>query len=530
MLAILRAAVTGHGATGGRFRRRRPTSYISHPTHALTSPAAPRFSSRLGLILSVLGIAVGTGNIWRFPRIAAQNSGESGAGAFLVAWLVFLLAWSIPLIIAEYALGRKGRMGVVGTFAKIAGERFAWMGAFVGFVATAIMFYYSVVAGWCLYYFGTMITTDLPLTQEAAQATWDGFQSGGFPVLFHGVAIGLGGLAVLRGVSSIERVNKILIPTLLVIVVGAVIRAVTLPGALEGVAFLFTPEWSVLASPQIWLEALTQNAWDTGAGWGLILTYGAYMQVKHGVVKNAIITGLGNNIVSLLAATMIFATVFAVLGANMSQAEVLGVMQTSGPASTGLTFIWMPLLFAQMPGGTVVAILFFLGLAFAAFSSLISMIELATRTFCDGGMARPKAVGMVVAVGFALGVPSALNLTIFANQDFVWGVALMISGAFVAFAVIRYGADRFAREELTSPGDWHAGALWKGLIRYAVPLQAAILLLWWMSLAATDYAEHWWNPLEPYSLMTCLVQWAVALAVLVALNRWMVRKTLGAAR
>src|SRR5690554_7087732 len=127
-----------------------------------------RFSSRIGLLLSVIGIAVGTGNIWRFPRIAAQNGGDEGGGAFLVAWVVFLVLWSIPLIIAEYALGRKGRMGVVGTFAQIAGERFAWMGGFVGFVATAIMFYYSVVTGWCVYYFKEMLVHPLPLSTEAA--------------------------------------------------------------------------------------------------------------------------------------------------------------------------------------------------------------------------------------------------------------------------------------------------------------------------------------------------------------------------
>ncbi len=113
----------------------------------MTQADQPRFSSRLGMLLSVLGIAVGTGNIWRFPRIAAQNAGEDGAGAFLLVWLLFLFTWSVPLIIAEYALGRKGRMGVVGTFARVAGARFAWMGGFVGVVATAIMFYYSVVAG-----------------------------------------------------------------------------------------------------------------------------------------------------------------------------------------------------------------------------------------------------------------------------------------------------------------------------------------------------------------------------------------------
>src|SRR5690625_3529455 len=319
-----------------------------------------RFSSRIGLLLSVLGIAVGTGNIWRFPRIAAQNGGEDGAGAFLFAGLVCLLAWGVPLVMAEYALGRRGRKGVVGTFASIAGRKFGWMGAFVGFVATAIMFYYSVVAGWCIFYFQEMLLNPLPLSTESAMGVWDRFQAGGLPVAFHALAMGLGALAVWKGVASIERVSKVLLPTLLTIVVICVVRAVTLPGAIDGLTFLFTPQWDLLARPQVWLEALTQNAWDTGAGWGLILTYGAYMQRRHGVVKNAIMTGLGNNVVSLMAATIVFGTVFAILGGEMSQGEGLAVVKTSGAASTGLTFIWVPQLFAQMAFGGVLAMLFFL--------------------------------------------------------------------------------------------------------------------------------------------------------------------------
>lgn len=493
---------------------------------ASSSQSEQRFSSRLGLLLSVLGIAVGTGNIWRFPRIAAQNGGDEGAGAFLIAWVIFLFVWSIPLIIAEYALGRKGRMGVVGTFVRVAGERFAWMGAFVAFVATAIMFYYSVVTGWCVFYLIAMVRGPLPLSVEGATGVWEAFQSSGVPILFHGFAIGLGCLAIWKGVSSIERVNKVLIPTLFAIVLLAVVRAVTLPGAGDGLAFLFTPQWSLLKQPSIWLEALTQNAWDTGAGWGLILTYGAYMQRQHGVVKNAFITGIGNNTVSILAAVMIFGTVFAVLGAEMSRPEILEVMKSSGPASTGLTFIWMPQLFARMEFGRVLAILFFLGLSFAAFSSLISMIELSTRVLVDGGLQRRHAVGMVAGAGFVLGLPSALSLNVLGNQDFVWGVALMISGAFVAVAVIRYGAPRF-RAEVISGGDrdWTVGRVWDGLITYVVPLLAIVLLLWWLYLAAAVYApETWYNPFEPYSVMTCLVQWGIALALFLLLNRWMVRR------
>ncbi|MEL6613629.1 MAG: sodium-dependent transporter, partial [Bacteroidota bacterium] len=357
------------------------------------SSSTQRFASRWGLILSVLGIAVGTGNIWRFPRIAATNAGDGGAGAFLVAWLVFLLAWSLPLIIAEYALGQRARRGVVGTFASLAGGKVAWLGAFVAFVAAAIMCYYSVVAGWCAYYVATSTASGLPVTQEASLAAWEGFQDGLWPVVLHGGMMTLGVLAVRGGVRGIEKANKLLVPTLLVIVLIAVARAVTLPGAGEGIAFLFTPDWGTLANPAVWLDALTQNAWDTGAGWGLILTYAAYMRREDGVVRNAVLTGVGNNTVSLLAGTMIFGIAFATLGAaGQSQVEILELMQQGNDRSTGLTFIWMPALFASMPLGKPLAVLFFLALSFAALSSLLSMIELSTRVFVDFGIDRKTAV------------------------------------------------------------------------------------------------------------------------------------------
>ena len=353
-----------------------------------SSAPAGHFSSRLGFILSALGIAIGTGNIWRFPRIVAQNGGEEGAGAFLVAWIAFLFLWSIPLIIGEYALGMKYRSGVVGTFIKAAGRRFAWMGAFVAFVATAITFFYSVVVGWCIYYFIYTLTHPLPTSMEASMEIWNNYQGGGWPLVSHALAMGFGALAIWKGVSSIEKVNKILIPTLLVILILSVIRALTLEGAWDGVAYLFKPEWSQLAKPRIWIQALTQNAWDTGAGWGLFMTYAIYMKRKFGIVKNAFFTGIGNNLISLLAGMMIFGTVFAVLQTDMGMAkpEILEIMRTSGPASTGLTFIWMPQLFARMLFGNPLSILFFLGLTFAGFSSLIAQVELPTRILMDGGM------------------------------------------------------------------------------------------------------------------------------------------------
>ena len=400
-----------------------------------------RFSSRWGLLLSALGIAVGTGNIWRFPRICAQEGGESGAGAFLIAWIIFLFLWSIPLIIAEYTLGRKHRSGVVGVFVKGLGKRFAWLGAFVAFVTAAITFFYTVVVGWCLFYLFQTLTHKLPTTSEVAMETWNNYQSGGFIYFFHFLAIFLSAVIIWKGVTSIEKVNKILIPSLLLIVVLCVVRALTLPGAGEGIRYLFRPDWSQLGNPKVWLAALTQNAWDTGAGWGLFITYAAYMKKEHGVVKNAFITGIGNNTVSLLAGIMVFGTVFAILGheMRMGDAEILEIMKSSGPASTGLTFIWMPQLFARMFLGHPLAILFFLGLTFAGISSLVAQVELCVRVFVDTGMKRKFAIMLVVALIYILGIPSARNLNFLSNQDFVWGIALMISGALVASVIVTSG-------------------------------------------------------------------------------------------
>jgi len=487
-----------------------------------------RFSSRWGLILSALGVAVGTGNIWRFPRIAAANGGEGGAGALIIAWIFFLFLWSIPLIIAEYAIGRKQRKGVIGSIAFTAGKKHTWMGTFIAFVATAITFFYSVIVGWCIFYFIQMLIHPLPLTPENSLQIWNQFQNSNWPLLFHAAAMGFGALAIWKGISSIEKVNKILIPTLLAIVLLCVIRSLTLPGAWSGVSYLFTPQWHQLLKPKIWLEALTQNAWDTGAGWGLFMTYAAYMRKEHGAVKNAFTTAIGNNLVSILAALMIFGTVFAVLqnDMNMAKPEVLEIMRTSGPAATGLTFIWMPLLFAKMFLGHPIAILFFLGLTFAGFSSLIAMLELPTRVMVDAGFKRKTAIGLVIGFVYLLGIPAAKNLTFLTNQDFVWGNALVVSGTMISFTLMRYGVDRMRTGELLAdPTDWNIGRWWVKVIKYFIPAGSVILLAWWFSQAAST--SDWANPFGQYTLMTNLVQWALIITILLLGNKWMAGRLIG---
>ena len=141
--------------------------------------------------------------------------------------------------------------------------------------------------------------------------------------------------------------------------------------------------------------------------------------------------------------------------------------------------------------------------------------------FIDAGMNRPKAIGMVVGISYLLGIPSAINLNILSNQDFVWGVALMISGAFVAYSIIRYGASAFRNEAVDSiKDDWNAGKMWEVIIKYIVPIEAAVLLVWFMWVSATEYApDSWFNPLEPLSVMTALLQWSIVAVAFILLNK-----------
>jgi NSS family neurotransmitter:Na+ symporter len=496
-----------------------------------------QFSGRWAMMFAMLGMAVGTGNIWRFPRIAANN----GGGSFLVAWVVFLLLWSVPLILVEFAIGKNTRYGTVGSFARIMGKKYAWLGAWVAWVAIAIMFYYAVVAGWTIRYSVAAIFGEL--AGERPGALWDGFAYSWQSVGFQVVAFALGVVVVARGVKGIETAAKILIPSLFFLVLVLAIRAVTLPGASDGLNFLFTPHWADLAEPRIWLEALTQNAWDTGAGWGLVLTYAIYLRRREDNVLNAFMLGFGNNTVSLLAGIMVLCTVFSVvpqLAASLaSQPEALSAYPglaeaaASGAAVTpelirgaivgagneGLTFIWVPQLFDRLPAGGFFMILFFLALFFAAWSSLISMIELTVRVLMDGGMQRKTAIVVVAIAGTLLGVPSALNRDVFNNQDFVWGVGLMLSGFFFALAVMRYGVKRF-RENLinTADADIKLNSLWDWAIRL-VAIEAVALIVWWFYEVRTE------DPWTAFGIANMSVQFVVALVILVALNGWFVRRT-----
>ena len=469
-----------------------------------SATASTFFSSRWGLMVAMLGMAVGTGNIWRFPRIVATQ----GGGSFLIAWVVFLFLWSIPLIITEFALGKALRKGPAAAFRELLGERFAWMGMWIAFVVAAIGFYYASVMGWTLRYLFAALTGQL---SGRSEEIWNELAFSPLAVGLQAVAVLMAAWVVVYGVSGIERLTKVLMPILVALVVVLAVRAVTLPGAERGLAFLFTPQWGELANARVWLEALSQNAFDTGAGWGLVLTYAIYSRAHEDTNLNGVLLAVGNNAISLLAGILVLCTVFA--RRPDAASEVVGA------GNEGLTFVWVPRLFEEIPGGAFFMVLFFLALVFAAWTSFVAVFEVGTRAVEEvSGVSRKRAMPYLVAFVFLAGLPSALWEPVFRNQDFVWSVALLVAGLFFAVAVLRFGVRRFREEMIDTPDqNFHVGRPWEWAIVLVV-IQAVALIAWWF------WQQRGVGLWTREGIGNMLLQWGGSMTALALVSRALLRR------
>jgi neurotransmitter:Na+ symporter, NSS family len=261
----------------------------------------------------------------------------------------------------------------------------------------------------------------------------------------------------------------------------------------------------------VWLEAFSQSAWSTGAGWGLLLTYAVYSRRQRDLSLEGFTTGLGNNSASLIAAIAIVATVFASLPEE-------GAMEVMQAGNEGLAFIWMPKIFAHDASlvGRLTTIAFFLALCFAAISSLISMTELAARVLIDMGFSRKKAVITVFVATVLLGAPSAMYMGVFKNQDWVWGLGLLVSGVLFVSCVMAYGVGRFRRRYLPSIERNVLGRHWFTVTVYGfIPLAFVAMIAWWFWSAWSWDPEGWLAPLSRCSVGTVLLQWGLVLGALV---------------
>ncbi|HRJ31279.1 MAG TPA: sodium-dependent transporter [Cyclobacteriaceae bacterium] len=347
-----------------------------------------QWGSKFGFIMAAAGSAVGLGNIWRFPYITGQN----GGGAFVFVYILCVLLVGLPLLYNETALGRLTGKNTVGAFKDTGANKFWQITA--GFLALSVSFfvlsYYGVIAGWTIGYIISEFTDFIK--------DFETFRSNALYVIpFFALFMVITVYIVQAGVSGgIEKASKILMPILFILIVLVIFRSITLPGAMEGVKYYLTPDFSKINGNTI-LAALGQAFFSLSIGWGIMITYGSYLPKSNNIISSGLWVGSMDTLVALLGGLMIFPAVFA-----------FGKDPAGG---TTLVFQVLPEIFNAMPaGGNIVGALFFLLLCIAALTSSISMIEVPASYLIDEKKwSRKKAAWIIGILAFLIGIPSALS-------------------------------------------------------------------------------------------------------------------------
>lgn len=435
------------------------------------------FGSKLGIIAAAAGSAIGLGNIYRFPC----ELGENGGAAFLLMYLGIVLFLGIPVMLSELVIGRHTLSNAVGAFKKLAPKSFWPFVGYMGVLCGLLIFaFYSTVSGWTLEYIVKAVTNSFHGKDLAAiEQDFNTFHESGWRnVLWQAIFIFLTGFVVFRGVQNgIEKFSKILMPLLLVILVVLGIRSVTLPGAKEGLAFLFKPDFSKITGKEV-ISAMGQVFFSLSMGMGVLITYGSYVKKSDNLTTTALSVTLSDTLVAVLAGIVIFPAAFS-----------FGIKPTAG---MGLVFNTIPMIFNQMTGGYVFCIIFFVLLAIAALTSTISLLEVVVAYITEElHINRQKATIIACAVTVLMGAFASLSLmkdsplviagrTVFDGLDFISSnIMLPIGGLLiVVFVGWRFGKKKFFAE-VSNEGMLKAPlkTFIYFIIKYLAPLAIALVFV-----------------------------------------------------
>ncbi len=435
------------------------------------------FSSRFGVIAAAAGSAIGLGNIWRFPYVL----GENGGGAFLLIYLLFIAAIGIPVMMSEFAIGRVAQLNPVGAFKKIAPKRKWYLIGSLGVVtAFIILAFYTVVAGWTLEYLVQSLKWLLfPLksgvsgltgdaSREFFQQHYESFTGGIWrPAIWFLVMLFFTGYIVVSGVKKgIERYSKILMPVLLLLLLVLVVRSLTLEGAREGLVFLFKPDFSeIMEAPvKVILEALGQAFFSLSIGMGTLITYGSYIHKRENLANTAVSVVAADTFIAVVAGLAIFPAVFA-----------FGINPGQGPE---LVYITLPVIFQNMPGGLIWAMLFFLLLCFAAITSTISVLEVVVAYLSEQlKMSRRRAVILTIISVSVLGLICTISSDVFTIFNASPDILLPLGGFFIVVFIGWFFSKDSLKEELSSGGTLTTGyyPLFLFLVRFVAPMAIVFL-------------------------------------------------------
>jgi neurotransmitter:Na+ symporter, NSS family len=436
-----------------------------------------QFSTKLGFILTAAGSAIGLGAIWKFPYIAGQN----GGGAFLIIFLLFTIILGLPLLMAEFTIGRTAQKDAISSFKHLApGTKWYYIGALGMVTCFILLSFYSVIGGWIITYLIKAITGGLSnLDSQQFESVFNETISnpiGSLTVQFVFILFTI--IVVAKGLQKgIERASSIMMPALTILFIVLVIRSVTLDGAANGISFLFQPDWSKVTSKTI-LEAMGQSFFTLSIGVSVMITYSSYLP-KHQSLPKSALSIVGMNIaIVLLAGLAIFPAVFS-----------FGLSPDAGPV---LLFNVLPTIFSQLPFGMLFFVAFLIIFLFAALTSAFSMLEIIVSVIAKGNKAKRSKASWIIGISiFIFGIPSALsfgllndftifNKTFFDLADFTVSNILMPIGSFLMAIFVSFKMKKSALFEEIKRGSKINQAffhIWFILIRYVAPILILAVML-----------------------------------------------------
>ncbi|CEG23377.1 Sodium:neurotransmitter symporter family protein [Planococcus massiliensis] len=491
-----------------------------------------QWGTRAGFIMAAVGSAVGLGNIWRFPYVAYEN----GGGAFFIPYLFALLTAGIPILILEFTIGHKYRGSAPLSFFRMSGKKLEWMGWWAVFVSFVISVYYAVIIAWAMRYTifsfnqawgddteGFLFNDFLQLTVQPGET--GGIVWGVFIPLALVWIITLG--ILLAGVKKgIEMANRIFIPTLVVIFLIVVIRAVTLDGASMGLDAFFKPNFDAIMDPSVWVAAYGHIFFSLSVAFAIMITYASYLPKKSDITNNAFITGFANSAFELLAGI----GVFAALGFMASQQGV--AVADVASAGVGLAFVVFPQIINEFPGfNGLFGALFFLSLTLAGLTSLISITETYVAGFSEKfGIARKKAVlfggGLAALISILFATQGGLFFLDLADYYInQFGVAF-IGLVEVVLVVWVFRKAGMLQEHANAISDIRLGGWWKFSLGIITPIVLGYMMFGLLKLNILQEFDNETGNYEGYSNMFTLTggvavaAGALVLGILFSIGKW----------
>ena len=433
------------------------------------------FSGKVGFVLAAAGSAVGLGNIWRFPYLAAKY----GGGIFLLVYLILAVTFGFALMTAEIALGRKTQLSAIGAFGSL-NKRFSFLGYLASIVPMIILPYYSVIGGWVMKYLAGFVTGEgAAMANDAYFGAY--ISKTAEPIIWFLLFMGITAVIVLFDVEKgIEKVSKIMMPILVVLILVICIYTIfSMDGALEGVAYYLKPDFSKFSMMTV-VAAMGQLFYSMSLAMGIMITFGSYMKKDIRIEKSVRQIELFDTGIAFLAGLMIIPAVFAFSGGDET---ALG----QGP---GLMFVTLPKVFATMPGGSIIGAAFFIMVLFAALTSAISLMETIVSIFRDKlGIGRKPACILVFGICVALGLLSCLGYSAWSTVkiigmqfldlfDFLSNSIIMPITAFTTCIFVGYILKPKALiAELERGGPFKARTLFTVMIKYVAPIFTLLILL-----------------------------------------------------